>query len=567
MRINKHDTQGTKPLLGKGELGYDDYAAGGDVGRVWVGTGTENIPVAKKAEVDAVDSKADAHIARVDNPHGVTKAQVGLGLVDNTADASKNVLSATKWTTARTIALSGDVAGSVSMDGSANVSITTTIQPNSVALGTDTTGNYVAGATAGTGISISGTAGEGWSPTITNTAPNVTTNITTTHNATNVVVNSSDGTNGTINGVTQTLAGVMTATDKVKLDSIATGATSNTGTVTSIATSGAITGGTITSTGTISHSTADGFLHVPATGTTNSGRVLTAGATAGSLSWTALPSAPVTSVAGKTGVVTLAKDDVGLGSVDNTADSTKNVLSATMLTTARTINGVSFDGTANITVSDATAVKLTGDQTVAGVKTFSSSPIVPTPTANTHAVNKEYVDSFPLLPIGTILNGYTIFSNCIVAFGGEFNRSDYPKLWAYVQANPSLVKTQAQWQTEATANGGICGFYSSGNGTTTFRVPNLDKAFLRADSRGVGSYQKDGIANHEHREFYIGALGSGYSFSCGNGSNPSSAGVSSISPASHDNNISNGLRNRSTTNSVSDTRPINIAILPLIVAK
>ena len=352
MRINRHDTNGNKPLLSKGELGYDDYTAGGDTGRVYVGTGTENIPVAKKAEVDA-------HIARVDNPHVVTKAQVGLGLVDNTADASKNVLSATKWATARTITLSGDVTGSVSVDGSANVTITTAVQPNSVTLGTDTIGNYVAGATAGTGISISGTAGEGWSPTITNTAPNVTTNITTTHNATNVVVNSSDGTNGTINGATQTLAGVMTAADKAKLDGIATGATANVGTVTSVATSGAITGGTITSSGTISHSIADGYLHVPATGTTNNGKVLTAGATSGSLSWTALPSAPVTSVAGKTGAVTLVKGDVGLGSVDNTADSTKNVLTATKLATARTINGVDFDGTDNIMVYDSTKLPKT----------------------------------------------------------------------------------------------------------------------------------------------------------------------------------------------------------------
>ena len=293
----------------------------------------------------------------------LTKSDVGLGLVDNTADASKNVLSSTKWAAARTVTLSGDVAGSANIDGSANVTITTTVQPNSVALGTDTTGNYVADVTAGTGISISGTAGEGWSPTITNTAPNVTTNITTIHNATNVVVNSSDGTGGTINGATQTLAGVMTASDKSKLDGITTGATANTGTVTSIATSGAITGGTITSTGTISHSTADGYLHVPATGTTNNGKVLTAGATAGSLSWTAIPSAPVASVAGKTGAVTLVKGDVGLGSVDNTADLAKNVLSATKLTTARTIGGVSFDGTSNINLP---GVNAAGNQSTTG---------------------------------------------------------------------------------------------------------------------------------------------------------------------------------------------------------
>jgi hypothetical protein len=56
---------------------------------------------------------------------------------------------------------------------------------------------------------------------------------------------------------------------------------------------------------------------------------------------------------------TLAKADVGLGSVDNTADTAKNVLSATKLTTARTINGVSFDGTANITVADSTKTPTT----------------------------------------------------------------------------------------------------------------------------------------------------------------------------------------------------------------
>ena len=106
-------------------------------------------------------------------------------------------------------------------------------------------------------------------------------------------------------------------------------------------------------------------------------------------------------------------------------------------------------------------VKLTENQTIAGVKTFSSSPIVPTPTTGTQAVNKAYVDNISSsIPIGTILNGYTIFDNCIVAFGGEFNRADYPKLWAYLQANPTLVKTQTQWQTEATANGGICGYIS-----------------------------------------------------------------------------------------------------------
>lgn len=72
------------------------------------------------------NSNIQEHIADTDNPHGVTKAQVGLGNVDNTADNVKNVLSATKWTTARTLSLTGAVTGSVSIDGSGNVSLATT---------------------------------------------------------------------------------------------------------------------------------------------------------------------------------------------------------------------------------------------------------------------------------------------------------------------------------------------------------------------------------------------------------------------------------------------------------
>jgi len=41
-------------------------------------------------------------------------------------------------------------------------------------------------------------------------------------------------------------------------------------------------------------------------------------------------------------------------------------------------------------------VGISGDETIAGVKTFSSSPIVPTPTTATQVANKGYVDALPL---------------------------------------------------------------------------------------------------------------------------------------------------------------------------
>lgn len=69
------------------------------------------------------------------------------GFVGDLSGNASTASSAAKWTTARTITLGGDLTGSVSIDGSANKTLTATIAANSVALGTDTTGNYVASVT------------------------------------------------------------------------------------------------------------------------------------------------------------------------------------------------------------------------------------------------------------------------------------------------------------------------------------------------------------------------------------------------------------------------------------
>ena len=62
-------------------------------------------------------------------------------------------------------ALTGDVTGTATQTAKGNVSISTTIAANSVALGTDTTGNYIAAVSAGTGVSVSG-SGEGATSTV-----------------------------------------------------------------------------------------------------------------------------------------------------------------------------------------------------------------------------------------------------------------------------------------------------------------------------------------------------------------------------------------------------------------
>lgn len=92
--------------------------------------------------------------------------------------------SANKLETPRDIGLAGDLTGNVTFDGSQNVTLTATIAANSVALGTDTTGNYVAGISSGTGVSVSGSGSEGASVTVGLDASGVTPN---TYGSTKVV--------------------------------------------------------------------------------------------------------------------------------------------------------------------------------------------------------------------------------------------------------------------------------------------------------------------------------------------------------------------------------------------
>lgn len=80
-------------------------------GRAKVAAPVEDDDIARKKEVDDVGYELGLHIADTSNPHEVTKAQVGLGNVDNTADKDKavksagtctgNAATASKWQTAR----------------------------------------------------------------------------------------------------------------------------------------------------------------------------------------------------------------------------------------------------------------------------------------------------------------------------------------------------------------------------------------------------------------------------------------------------------------------------------
>lgn len=63
-------------------------------------------------------------------------------------------------------------------------------------------------------------------------------------------------------------------------------------------------------------------------------------------------------------------------------------------------------------------------------------------------------------------------SGQLIRDGQIVSRSVYKDLWDFVQTHPSLLLTEEQWQAELSTNEGVVNnYYSSGDGSTTFRLP------------------------------------------------------------------------------------------------
>ena len=126
--------------------------------------------------------------------------------------------------------------------------------------------------------------------------------------------------------------------------------------------------------------------------------------------------------------------------------------------------------------------------------------------------SQEYVDEKIKSNGGGISVGYEYFTmnpniptGWLPLFGGEYSREAYKDLWAWVQTQTGYLITEAEWQEKATANEGNVPFYSTGDGSTTFRVPSLKCHVQGANGvEKVGSYLAAGLPNIEG---YVANLG------------------------------------------------------------
>ena len=289
---------------------------------------------------------------------------------------------------------------------------------------------------------------------------NVSTNLSITTTSTTNTIVSSDGTDATLPAATTTVAGVMTAADKVKVNA----STSNVGTITGVTAGAGLSGGGTSGAVTLNHAdtsvqasinnsgrtyiqdiTLDTYGHItgitsatetvvntdtntwrgiddtPVNGQTSESissnwaydhtasstahprdtRSQIAGTYDNYSSWTmkdsdgtsySITSGDILQIVEGNGIdANFTADDVL--TITNTKPNivqttvTGNAGTATKLATARTINGVSFNGEANITVADSTKLPLTGG-TITGDLTLNSA----TPTINFNGTSDTGID-------------------------------------------------------------------------------------------------------------------------------------------------------------------------------
>ena len=303
-------------------------------------------------------------------------------LQDNKLDKTANAASATKLATARSI-------GGVNFDGTANINL-----PGVNTAGNqNTTGNAASAtklATART-LSISGDA---------------------------TGSSSFDGSGNISTELTLVASGVIAGTYKsVTVDA-----------------KGRVTAATDVVTGLITSATASGTTNIA---TTNANTFLNITEKVGTATASTGTSTQITG----TGTVTVSSDAAGKITITGAQSITGNAATATKLETARTINGVNFDGTQGITVADATKLPLAGGALTGNVTSTGTLEINNT-TASTSAATGAFTTTGGLgvakdLFVGGAISGALLSANSanlnVVTGTGYTITYDYATRLAHIQ--------------------------------------------------------------------------------------------------------------------------------------
>lgn len=442
----------TTDLL-EGELAYSyDKSNNGDQAKLYIevqdsGGGEVIHTIGGKYYTSKVDAATSA------NTISTLVARDSLGnfsantITANSFIGNITAAQANKLTTARYINLSGDLQGNVLFDGTTNVTIVANVISNSVTLGTDTIGDYVANLTAGTGITLSGQAGETSNITVALSASGVTANtygsttvvpvitvdtygrVTSAANATiahglniygntGVIAVSTNGTGGiTLDGN----AGIITnaSSDRVTFDLRTSGVTANTyGGATNIPVFTVDTYGRVTSAANVAISTSFNLAADSGSSDTfNSGDTLRV-AGGGGISTAVTDNTITVTNLGVTGVAT----GYGLSTSAANGSITLNNTGVTKLTAG---TGVGVDtSSGNVTITNLGVTSLTGTANEVEVNSANGAITIGLPDNVTIGNTLTVTGDFIVLGNATTLNTATLtVEDPLVKFGNA-NPSD-----------------------------------------------------------------------------------------------------------------------------------------------
>lgn len=176
------------------------------------------------------------------------------------------------------------------------------------------------------------------------------------------------------------------------------------------------------------------------------------------------------------------------------------------------------------------------------------------------AYDGSQITGIDVLPVGTtiLVASLTAPAGTVKENGALLSRATYPRLWAFAQASSNIV-TEAGWGSASN------GAFSTGDLSTTFRIPDARGEFLRMfdsgrgvdGSRGINVWQADSLATHTHNlnagaPFYVGSTDG---TSQGGSTNPHTPQGATLIAATTSN---------PSTGTAAETRPRNISKLACI---
>jgi hypothetical protein len=384
IKIKRSEVSGNPAVLGAGELAYSGLADNGSNGgdRLYIGMGTETagnavnrIVVGGKFFTDQITAATSANTAGTIVRRDAS-GNISVGTITGTI--SGNAATATKWATARDLSLTGDATATLSsVDGSAAVSAAitlATVNSNVGSFGSTTT-----------------------IPVVTVNAKGLVTAVSTASISTTLNVAGSSGT-GTIALATDTLTiaggtGVTSAyNNTTKTTTLSIGqavATTSNVTFNNVTVNGTLSSDDITAANisVAGNATITGNLTVQGTTTTINSTAVAITDVNLTLAKDATTAAEANgaglTVVGPTTAATLtytSADDrwnfnKGLNVANIYGALTGNASTATTLATTRTINGVNFNGSADITITANTTNALTIGNGLSGTS-FNGSTAV-----------------------------------------------------------------------------------------------------------------------------------------------------------------------------------------------